>query len=228
MTLKYCIVICEICFCSVALKAAPLKLWLWLFQIGGKKRSWKNSFNAFNLDSFFVYIPFIIISLLTVFSVFSLLILDPHLDCVCPLDALDFFPRQDPEFTFPWQRNKRRVREKRQYSFLSHKQRTLIIHFFVFHLFAVLRQQLLKISVLYLSLLVFYLSLHKHSRFGLNVTYGKLLLLWFLVEFLFSERKAKKQVEKSQYCPLNTFITIISIGRSLRRPSAFFSHSFSP
>jgi hypothetical protein len=67
MTLKYCIVISEICFCSVAVqsRAARTLISNWLmFKQGSKqskkKRSSKNSFNAFNLNSFFVYIPFII------------------------------------------------------------------------------------------------------------------------------------------------------------------------
>lgn len=62
MTLKYCIVISEICFCSVALQSGSR----WIELVGmlratrAAKRSRKNSFNAFNLDSFFVYIPFFI------------------------------------------------------------------------------------------------------------------------------------------------------------------------
>ena len=65
MTLKYCIVISEICFCSVATSKAPRTAFVnWtgcdVSDEEKKKRRRKNSFNAFNLHSFFVYIPFII------------------------------------------------------------------------------------------------------------------------------------------------------------------------
>lgn len=53
MTLKYCIVISEICFCSVALQSSTaLRIELVERCFRQQKRSWKNSFNAFNLDSF--------------------------------------------------------------------------------------------------------------------------------------------------------------------------------
>lgn len=115
MTLKYCIVISEICFCSVALQsAAPLlnrtgfgcsSGWSRRKKKNEKKirqKSWKNSFNAFNLYSFFVYIPFIIISLLARHShrgYFFFIINIGFTSWLCLRNALDFL-RQDPEFNF--------------------------------------------------------------------------------------------------------------------------------
>lgn len=138
------------------------------------------------------------------YILFFILILDSHLDCVRPCNALDFFQGRTLNLNFLCGAVERE-RETKQFNFLSHKQRTLIIHFSVFHLFAVLKTTATENKCFVSFSYSFSLSLHKHSQFGLNVTYGKLLLVQVLAKI-----KAKKQVQKSQYCPLNTCITISS------------------
>lgn len=139
MTLKYCIVISEICFCSVALQsAAPL-----LNRTGfgcssgrSKKKSWKNSFNAFNLYSFsFTFHLLLFPSSLAILSADFFIINIGFTSWLYSRNALDF-SRQDPEFKFPMQATEESTlvtgENEKQFNFLSHKQGTLIISFFVF------------------------------------------------------------------------------------------------
>lgn len=159
------------------------------------RRRRKNSFNAFNLHSFFVYIPFIISHSA---SVFPILILDSHLDCVrVMLSIFCCGLRQDPEFKFSSRRRKRGEKKEKQFNFLSNKQETLIIQF----------------------LMPCCLSSYWKWVFCVlwcefNVTYEE--FFWKIFEIsqeIFkspqkiereTEKASNSQVEKSQYCPLNT------------------------